>query len=74
MTETRADHIKWSKDRALQYVDAGDIAGALASFTSDMSKHPDTYDPDLMMLGTQLAMNGHLSTADDMRHWIEGFA
>lgn len=35
---TRAEHLQWAKDRALQYVDAGQLDLALASFGSDMSK------------------------------------
>lgn len=68
----RAAHLEWCKERALAYVDGGDLTNALASITSDLRKHPTTeYHPG-MVLGTALAMNGHLATPDRMREWIEG--
>jgi hypothetical protein len=39
---TRTKHLQWCKDRAIQYLDKGDVAQGMASFTSDMSKHPET--------------------------------
>ena len=35
----RTEHLQWSKDRAIEYVNTGDNPGAFASFQSDMSKH-----------------------------------
>lgn len=69
---TRAEHMAWCKQRALQYVDAGDLGQALDSLTSDLRKHPDTREHNAIILGTMLAMNGHLNTAQKMREWIEG--
>jgi len=69
---TRAEHIAWCKSRALQYADAGDTAGALASLTSDLRKHPDTEDHGAILLGTMLAAAGGLDTPHEMREWIEG--
>jgi hypothetical protein len=37
---TRAEHLQWAKARALEYVEAGDLANACASMLSDLSKHP----------------------------------
>ena len=28
---TRAEHLRWAKDRALEYADRGDVANAMAS-------------------------------------------
>ena len=39
---TRDEHLQWCKDRALAYLEKGKIAEGMASFTSDMSKHPST--------------------------------
>lgn len=44
-TTTRADHLAWCKQRALQYVDAGDLTGAYASMTSDLGKHEGARSP-----------------------------
>lgn len=39
---TRAEHVAFSKRRALQYLDRGDIEGAMTSFISDLGDHPET--------------------------------
>ena len=70
---TRAEHLAWCKQRALQYVEAGDVAQAYASMASDMGKHSETRDHPAILLGMQLMMIGDLSTPDKMRKFIEGF-
>jgi hypothetical protein len=72
-TITRAEHLAWCKQRALEYVDAGDVQGAFNSMASDMRKHPETANTDVQMLGLMLMMNGHLDDPAKMRRWIEGF-
>lgn len=46
MSETkqisRAEHLQWCKDRAMEYVNKGDYLNAIASMTSDLGKHPET--------------------------------
>jgi hypothetical protein len=69
---TRAEHLAWAKERALAYADKGDAVNALASLTSDLGKHPVTEGHEAIMLGTMLAMNGHLSTPTQIREWIKG--
>ncbi len=58
----RAEHLQWAKDRALTYVDDGDYVNAVASFMSDLSKHPDTEsqatNPALAGLGLMAAASG----------------
>lgn len=39
---TRKEHLQWCKDRAIAYIDNAQLAEGMASFTSDMSKHPET--------------------------------
>ncbi|HET6921291.1 MAG TPA: hypothetical protein VFI46_17780 [Jiangellaceae bacterium] len=70
---TRKEHLAWCKQRALAYVEAGDLTEAFASMVSGMNKHPETADSDLHILGMALLMSGHLSTPMQMRDWIEGF-
>ena len=70
---TRAEHLAWCKQRALEYVDAGDLQSALASMGSDLNKHPDTANHSGTQLGLMLMVGGHLSTKDEMRRFIEGF-
>lgn len=71
---SRADHLRWTKDRALAYVDAGDLVSAQASLIQDLALHPDTQavGSTVAELGMLQMMSGHLSTARDMRDWIEG--
>ena len=70
---TRADHVAWCKERALAYVDAGDLTNALASMGSDLNKHPETANHPAIGLGLMLMMSGHLATPGDMRRHIEGY-
>jgi hypothetical protein len=69
---TREQHVAWCKQRALECVDQGDTATALASVMSDLTKHEGTADHAAIELGMMLAMSGHLSTEREMRDWIEG--
>jgi len=71
--KTRAEHIEWCKQRALEYVDAGDLPQAFTSMTSDLGKHPETAGHSAINLGMVLMMNGYLSTESEMREFIEGF-
>lgn len=71
---TRAEHLQWCKDRALEYIDKdGDIQNAWASMVSDLGKHPETAGHVAITLGMMQLMGGMLSTAPEMRHFIEGF-
>ena len=70
---TRNEHMIWCKKRALEYVESGDIAGGYASMLSDLKKHPETADHIGIGLGLMLMMNGKLSTAREMKTFIEGF-
>lgn len=69
----REEHLSWCKDRALEYVDAGDLNQAFASMGSDLSKHSETAGHSGIQLGAMLLFGGHLSTTDEMRKFIEGF-
>lgn len=70
---TREEHLNWSKQRAFEYVDAGDLPNALASMTSDLNKHPETEGHIGIQLGMMQMITGHLATPQAMRHFIEGF-
>lgn len=70
---TRAEHLQWCKDRAMEYVNAGDGDAAFASFTSDMRKHPETIGHSALMLGSQMFFSGQLVRRAEMTKWIQGF-
>lgn len=72
-TNTRAEHLAWCKQRALEYVDAGDTKGAIASMMSDLNKHPETTGHAGIQLTVMLMFGGFLSTPADVRRHIEGF-
>ena len=70
---TRSEHLQWCKDRALEYVDAGDLTNAYASMASDLTKHPETEKHAAIGLGMMMLMGGQLATQEKMRKFIEGF-
>lgn len=71
MNKTRAEHLAWCKQRAMEYVNEGDISNAVASMTSDLGKHPDTASSaELLVLVMPDVMKGDLGA---VRHWIDGF-
>jgi hypothetical protein len=70
---TRAEHLAWCKQRALEYVDRGDTQQAFASMASNLGKHPETAGHSALQLGMMLLMGGHLNSPQKMREFIEGF-
>lgn len=70
---TRAEHLQWCKQRALEYVDRGDLPTAYASMVSDLGKHPETRNHFAIPLGTSLLLGGHLENKFQMRNFINGF-
>jgi hypothetical protein len=71
---TRDEHLNWCKERALQILESGDIPGAFASMASDLGKWNGgaLYDDvDLSFLRMDAIL--FCKTAEQMRHWIEGF-
>lgn len=79
MNTTRDEHLRWCKQRALEYLDAKSpyfsIDDAMASMTSDLGKHDETRHHVSMTvpLMFQLHAAGKLNTAAEMRKFIEGF-
>lgn len=70
---TRDEHLAWCKTRALQILESGDMAGAMASMISDLGNwEKPLYDAHLI---STMAMDAMMfrKTTDQMRNWIEGF-
>jgi hypothetical protein len=71
---TREEHLTWCKQRALEYVDVGELVNAVTSMGSDLRHHPETTMPEpaatLLLLGWMYAERGNAAA---VRHWIEGF-
>ncbi len=72
-TPTREEHLAWCKERALEYVDRGDLGNAFASMVSDLNKHPETQDHAGAKIGVIQMFSGHLNTREKMREHIEGY-
>ena len=70
---TRAEHLQWAKDRALEYADRGETANAIASISSDLQKHPDTKDHAGPQLLVMMAMSDLFRRPGSLRREIEGF-
>ena len=70
---TRSKHVAWCKERALEYVDMGDLKNAYGSMAPDLTKHTEIENHAGIELGMALMMNGNLSTESEMRKFIEGF-
>ncbi len=69
---TRQEHLEWCKERALVYVDNGDLSQAVASMISDLSKHDETRltpDSPLKQLALIAAMSGN---QEEIRRFIVG--
>lgn len=73
MSKTRQEHVEWCKQRANQYIDAGDITNAYSSIASDLQGHPETANHVGIQLGMMEMMAGRLGTLDEMRKFIDGF-
>jgi hypothetical protein len=69
---SRTEHLEWCKERALVYVDAGDLQSAYVSLVSDLQKHEGTRQHVAIELGMALMMGGHLDSEIAMRNFIEG--
>lgn len=70
---TRAEHLAWCKQRALEYLDEGDLQSAFVSMLSDMRKHEETaavMQGPLSMIGMMAIQSGD---TEEMRRFIEGF-
>lgn len=69
----REEHLQWAKNRALEYVKAGDLNNAWASMASDLGKHPELENHAGINLGMMMFMSGHLNTSQEMEKFINGF-
>jgi hypothetical protein len=69
----RAGHLRWAKDRALEYADRGEMADAMASLGSDLNKHPETKGHGGVELMMMMATAGQFDRPGELRKFIEGF-
>lgn len=69
----RPDHLNWCKQRALEYIELGDLEGSLTSMFSDLGKHPETREHPGIVLGGMMLVGGLLNSPEEVRKFIEGF-
>lgn len=70
---SRAEHLAWCKERALEYVERREYANAVASMLSDLRKHPETAasgGPAFVMLGIDAVRR---ADPEGVRKFITGF-
>jgi hypothetical protein len=69
---SRTEHLDWCKQRALELLENGDLADAIASMANDLEKHPETKlsNPFLTLLAMQHVVN---ADREAVRRWITGF-
>jgi hypothetical protein len=72
VTRSRDEHLAWCKKRALEYLDLGDVANAVASMGSDLRQHEELkgIGDKMAPLGLLYAINNDVEGA---RRWIVGF-
>jgi hypothetical protein len=72
---TRAEHLSWAKERALQFVERGELLGAVCSMISDVIKYDPPMYSDLVfdVLINDGAPVAVANGAEAVRRWIEGF-
>jgi hypothetical protein len=67
----RDEHLEWGKERAREYLDAGELSNAVASLGSDLAKHPELKpNPHLFLLRRMRALDGGPAA---VRAWVEDF-
>ena len=69
--KTRAEHMRWCKDRALEYVKSGDGQEAMSSMISDLRKHPETSSS--VKIGFMVMTATNPKDLSAVRRFIEGF-
>ena len=72
---TRAEHLQWCKDRAMEYVNHGELLNAVTSMMSDLEKHPETSAKNgaLGMLGLLAMQQAQQGDRAAVIRYIQGF-
>lgn len=69
---TAAEHFDWAVGRAMEYVEMGDAADAMASLVSDLGKHEGTSSILSQDLRGLFMMEVMIGGATGARRFIEG--
>lgn len=68
---TRSEYVRWCKQRALEYLDAGQHEDAVTSMLSDLGKHPET--KIMLEWAAPMGLNAILQGPDAARRFVEEF-
>lgn len=71
MAMTRAEHMAWAKQRALEELGRGSGVDAMASMLSDLYKHTETERS--APIGALIAITVNHRDPEAVRRFIEGF-
>ena len=71
---TAKEHLEWATERALEYFDADEHAGAIASFISDVGKHDGTAHIQRHEFTLMLLEDGYSRGRQAFRDSMLGFA
>lgn len=69
----RATHLQWCKNRALEYVEIGDLENAITSMKSDLAKHPETKINKSIEKALDIAVLYSPLTKKKVTKWINDF-
>ena len=72
---TRQEHLAFCKQRAMEYVNSGNLLEAVTSMMSDLRKHPETADTGqaLAALGLFACQQAQQGDRDGVIRYIQGF-
>lgn len=66
------EHLAWAKQRAIEFLDRGDIKNALTSLASDLTKSPETATLARRSAGETMALIIGRASEEQVREYING--
>ena len=72
---TRQEHLQFCKERAMEYVNRGELLEGVTSMMSDINKHPETADKGgvLAALGLMACQQAQAGDRAGVVRYIQGF-
>lgn len=61
---SREEHLAWAKERALEFLDLGEVQEAWSSLVSDLSKHGETKPLVQEVMGKSTARHSEMYTRE----------
>lgn len=76
----RDEYLAWAKQRAIEYVEIGELPNAVASMVSDLSQAPKNFEfgsdytiHTLGAVGIAILVQESANKSAEIRKWVEGF-